>query len=155
MIDWFIILTPILLLPIALLFFFVGCASATSSHDTFRINCYLENVRLSHNFEIRIFDSGTEILREQTDVHKVTAGGDVTSQVRFGFAEKLPPGRATLSCQVIDRTTGDLLVDKGDTCEGDFEVGEAYDFVFNAGISDDGVEPNTVFDECTPFPRQT
>jgi hypothetical protein len=132
MIDWFVVLTPVLLLPIALLFLFVGCILVYRDVDpvvTFDITFYVENERLSHEFEFTVFDSMVSIDGDKTDNIKVVDGGNNTSQVCHRFHRHLEPNPVTLSCEVVDRN-------------------QEYFVTFVAEVSSDGMMPCREFDRC-------
>jgi hypothetical protein len=166
MIDPFVLLTPVLLLPIALLFFFVGCSllfeaaepeTATESDDpevTFDITFWVENTREDHRFEFKIRDSMTDIAGDDPDtIDVLEAGqGNSPSQVRHRFSRFLEPNPVTLSCEVVDRDDDDNetpLVSGGD-CAHDLIVDEQYLARFEAGRQ--GNNPDSEFAPCDIAP---
>jgi hypothetical protein len=169
MIDWFVILTPILILPIALLFFFLGCGSGEITNvswveGTFVITFYLAAQRAvllgdeegdEHEFEFTIYDSSPddEVASATDNINsfEVIAEGKDGKATRVGyqFSHYFQPGDATLFCRVIDLSDQMTLVANGDDCRDDFELHEHYLIVFDADVSEDGTVPNTEFDFCT------
>ena len=162
MINWFALLTPLLALPICALFLFVGCSLLFQADDspnlTFEVNFYVDNSVLIRNqvMDFRVRNSGQPLDSDSTrDVFVLEAGaGDIASHVRHTFpSRKLDPGPATLACSVVDVTDPDnevTLVGEGAMCSYDFVRYGEYWVIFNAGVSDDGTEPNPDFDDCNP-----
>lgn len=166
MLDWFIVLTPMLLLPVALLLYFVGCsfdgdAIAVPDDVTYRISFYLNNNNLGHTYEFRIYavydDQSTEIARAMadTDSFDVSGGPSDSVQGTYSFGRSLEPGRVTLTCEVIgygfiDNNDGPLppplvVVARGPGCGANIENNQQYLVEFNAGVSEDGI-PDGQFD---------
>ena len=165
MIDWFVILTPVLLLPIILLFYFIGCSLLFQPGIlvTVDINFYLDNDLLNRGFEFKIYDSSVEIAASSTvNIDVTEPGPGNTSRVRHQFSfSPNKSGQRTLSCQGFISTTDvndlddlkkavkEFLIGGGEACEREFKGGEQYRVTFNAGISDSGTDPASEFEICT------
>jgi hypothetical protein len=169
MIDSFVILTPLLLLPMALLLVFLGCSFDTSSPTivyeaevqiTFRIRFWVTNGRVGNNFCFQIFDDATNFLADavvQISQTEDDGQGNGTSLLSHEFERTLTLSEGTngLYCVVLDLGagtecgTGESLVSG---CENNAPVtinSERYLVRFFAGLSDDGTTPTGEFEVCS------
>lgn len=151
--DWFILLTPILLLPIALLFFFVGCSLLYKPADVDEKSPEVDDMNEDNDlaevrFQIRFFP-GTDrlsnifkfkIVVNQVDAVEVDGTADSQSfgEVTFGFTELMLPGTKTMFCEVFDLTDpspqdAPLVRRAQQGCTAIFEANESYEIQFRAG----------------------
>lgn len=161
MLDWFIIVAPLVLLPIALLVFFVGC--------TFDGSNYVAHADVT--FRIEFFYAGDPDGRSfRFTVHNddmIFVAGDVTDAIQ---ATDPPPGQATpashqfselvqsfgeqtLRC-IVEELVGSVgvpLISGGPGCQLDLEKHGDYYVVFRAGAGPDLSTPESEFEGNCPF----
>lgn len=157
MFDWYLVLAPLFLLPLFMLFMFVGCSLLfTTAGDplvTFQVRFYVDNSRLSHQFAFTVFDSASEVASAETANIQVVQGGQngAPSLVTHRFSATLSPEAVSLSCQVTDLSDSQgALISGGDSCVYQFETSREYFVLFVAELDDDGTTPATSFDRCLP-----
>ena len=165
MIDWFIILTPFVLLPIALYFFFLGCTGEITNvvqvKGVFVVTFYMSASRVEgaqiseHDFRFRILDSSqneiaTSTVNFELLMKEKEGFGGKASRYSYQFSYFFQPDSTSLSCQVIDTFDQETLVSDGHTCKQDYLLHETYLIIFDADVSDDEIVPNREFDFCTP-----
>ena len=167
--DWTVLLTPILLLPVGLFVLFVGCVFDGSSpliyDSTFRVSFFLDSDKLGHSYEIRILDGGNPTgagRRFHTDEVAILPGPGELVQADITFNELLVGTTLLLTCEVIDLgilpenisdplPATELAVAEGTGCQVTIAPDQQYRLQFSAGVRADGT-PADRFDPCVSAP---
>ena len=166
MIDSFAVLTPLLVLPLALLALMVGCTSAEIGElppveVTYRVRFFFAGNNLGHTYRLRV--SGASEVPAVADVHtnqlQKLGGPGASIEGVYEFSDLVPPDMVTLTCEVID--LGLLPVDDGEPppvpttvvnpspdCTVQLNAYAGYHVEFRAGVLPDGT-PLMQFEECS------
>lgn len=137
--DWFVVVTPLLLIPILALFAFVGCSLLFSSSpyptadviiDVSFFPKTLDSNASEYKIVIKGLDSTGEFVREG-DPPDEKKGGKATYRLKLSNGEPLSARageKLTVRCKVFDPGDLDVPIVRTEPphCEPEFEEGETY-----------------------------
>ena len=163
MVDWTVLLTPLLLLPMVCFSLYIGCSGEITNVDwvevTFVVSFYLDATSVDdpqnndHEFQVTITDlvqgEVTSDKRTFQDFIQLEEGiGGRATRLQSQFQRFVAPGPVTYACRIQDLADPDPLVSGGAVCDRVLEVRERYLIAYSALVSDDGLSPEDDFRFC-------